>query len=495
MTKIEDTEISIPSAAPLIGSLRSIGYDLETAIADIVDNSIDAGCKNIDITMNWDEDGSFIRILDDGSGMDRESLTAAMKLGSKNPESIRNKSELGRFGMGLKTASFSLGKRLTVLTKKNQTTNIRCWDLDYIAKENKWEIFLFPRDEISIERLGDIETESGTVVLIEQLDRVVKEPFSTAKQKSFFNKIGKVRSHLGMIFHRYLSRIDKKIYISLNGNLVEGWDPFFNKSFATLIRPVDQYMIYDSPVSVRISILPHFSKLTEQEYEQAGGPKGWSAQQGFYIYRNKRMLISGGWLGLFNREDSANLARIEIDIQNDADFEWNIDIKKSKATPPSEMKAILEKIGAEARRLSHEVYYRRTVTGVGGRSTLQLYQDEYLWEQVSKNSGIHFRINKKHTLLREIRKELDEKLNNKLDYYFLLLEEYSPGNLYAYPTKAEEKYIELDKEQQQNVLQITQLLKDTTENNQDIIIQHILSFETFSSIDPKELKKFIVENW
>jgi len=495
MSKLNNVEESIPSAAPLVGSLRSIGYDLETAIADIIDNSIDAGCKKVEIKMVWNEEGSYIRIEDDGSGMDEEKLKTAMRLGSKNPQMIRNKKELGRFGMGLKTASFSLGKRLTVLTKKSGNLAIRCWDLEYIENENEWEIFLEPRDKKSIERLGTINSNSGTVVLIENLDRVVSNLFSIKKQKSFFNKISKVRGHLEMVFHRYLNSIDKKLNIVLNGTKLEGWDPFYQKSFATQIRPRDEYLIHNSPVSVRINILPHHSKLSQIEYEYVGGPKGWSAQQGFYIYRNKRMLISGGWLGLFPRQDSANLARIEIDIQNDADVEWGIDIKKSKATPPLEVQDILKKVGLEARRLSHEVYYRRTVTGVGGKANLNAIQDEYLWEQVSKKSGIHFRINKKYSLLEEIKDKLDESLKAKLDYYLLLLEEDSPGNLYAYPTKSTEEYAQLDEEHQQRILMIVQVFKESTEKDLDAIVQHILSFETFSSFNPEHIKQLVSDNW
>jgi len=495
MSKENNVEMSIPSAAPLVGSLRSIGYDLETAIADIVDNSIDAGCKKVDIKMSWNEDGSYIRIEDDGSGMGEVQLKKAMKLGSKNPQTTRDKKELGRFGMGLKTASFSLGKRLTVLTKQSGKTTVRCWDLEYIEDENKWEIFVEPRDINSIERLGTISSESGTVVLIENLDRVVASSFTIKKQKSFFNKISKVRNHLGMVFHRYFNSIDKKLYIVLNGEKVEGWDPFYQKSFATQVRPLDEYLIHNSPVSVRINILPHHSKLSEEEYDYAGGPKGWSAQQGFYIYRNKRMLISGGWLGLFPRQDSANLARIEIDIQNDADVEWGIDIKKSKATPPLEIQDILKKVGLEARRLSHEVYYRRTVTGVGGKANSKLIQDEYLWEQVSKKSGIHFRINKKYSVLKEIKNELDGKLKAKLDYYLLLLEEDSPGNLYAYPTKSSEEYLPLDEENRQQILMIVQVFKESLETDLEDIIQHILSFETFSRFNPEQIKQLIKINW
>ncbi|UZD48706.1 ATP-binding protein [Peribacillus frigoritolerans] len=495
MSKENNVEESIPSAAPLVGSLRSIGYDLETAIADIIDNSIDACCKKVDIKMTWNEEGSYIRIEDDGSGMDEEQLKKAMRLGSKNPQMIRDKKVLGRFGMGLKTASFSLGKRLTVLTKTLGKKAVRCWDLEYIENKNEWKIFLEPRDEKSIERLGTINSESGTVVLIENLDRVVSNSFSIKKQKSFFYKISKVRSHLGMVFHRYFSSIDKKLYIVLNGEKVEGWDPFYQKSFATQIRPVDEYLIHNSPVSVRINILPHHSKLSETEYEYAGGPKGWNAQQGFYIYRNKRMLISGGWLGLFPRQDSANLARIEIDIQNDADVEWGIDIKKSKATPPLEIQDILKKVGIEARRLSHEVYYRRTVTGVGGKANPSLIHDEYLWEQVSKKSGIHFRINKKYSVLEEIKEELDEHLKAKLDYYLLLLEEDSPGNLYAYPTKNTEEYAMLDDENQQRILMIVRVFKESTGSDLEAIIQHILSFETFSSFSPTQIRQLITTNW
>ncbi|WP_029326713.1 ATP-binding protein [Bacillus coahuilensis] len=176
-----DSEIVLPDAAPLINSLRAIGYSFETAIADILDNSIDAKASIIKIDMVWDGDKSYVRIEDNGFGMGENDLIIAMKVGSANPNDERKQGLLGRFGMGLKTASFSLGKRLTVLTKKNEQHFTRCWDLDYIADTNKWNLLKQPFDTQSSEILGSIENSTGTVVLIENLDRVVEEPYTSKK--------------------------------------------------------------------------------------------------------------------------------------------------------------------------------------------------------------------------------------------------------------------------------------------------------------------------
>lgn len=486
-----DYDILIPQATPLIMSLRAIGYSLETAIADIIDNSIDANASEISIILDWDSKGSYLKIEDNGKGMDFDALILAMRLGSKSPTTERSKSELGRFGMGLKTAAFSIGKRLTVKTKQNNLENVRCWDLGVIEESNEWKLFTSPLDGVSETRLGEIETTNGTIVLIENLDKVVNEPISNNKKRSFYNKIDKVRSHLNMTFHRYLEGFDK-ISIKLNDNSLEAWDPFYSKSLATQALSKDRYVVNGHKMDVQIFILPHHSKLDKEELLVAQGYLGWKAHQGFYIYRNKRLLIGGSWLGLYNIEESWNLARIRIDIGNDSDFDWQIDIKKSKATPPLEVQDTLKHLGYMAQRKSHEVYYRRNIQGVKDSSNKNA--NEFYWEQVTSKSGMKYKINKNHSLLKEIEELLDDELKSKLNYYLFGMEEYSPSNIYTKPPQLDEKYEEMNENTLKKIGNIIKYYKlENISFTVDELFNQICSYESFKDYNPIQIREIIIK--
>ena len=159
---------SIPEARLLLASLRSVGYNEETAIADIVDNCISAQAHKINIQFDWEK--KRIVIADDGFGMSEKDLIENMRIGSSDPSKIRAKDDLGRFGMGMKTAAFSLGKKLTVVTKSNSAVSNASWDLDQIP-EIGWNLII--RDESEISEFSSQMDEQGTIVIIENLDRVI----------------------------------------------------------------------------------------------------------------------------------------------------------------------------------------------------------------------------------------------------------------------------------------------------------------------------------
>lgn len=483
-----DSEIVLPDAAPLINSLRAIGYSFETAIADIVDNSIDAKASVIKIDMVWDSDKSYVRIEDNGFGMSEDELLIAMKVGSVNPNYERKQGLLGRFGMGLKTASFSLGKRLTVLTKKGEQSFTRCWDLDYIADTNKWSLLKSPFNSQSSGILHSVENTSGTVVLIENLDRVVEEPYTPKKAQKFYNKIGLVEDHLAMVFHRFLEG-PSKIQIYLNGNKVVPWDPFSSKEIATQELPPESVLIKDDIVMIQPYILPHHTKLTQTEYEKAAGPKGWLEQQGFYIYRNKRLLVAGSWLHLFGREESYKLARIKLDITNTSDFTWQIDIKKSNAKPPQELIGILRKIGEKTRKKSHEVFYQRSVS----KSPENNMINDYIWEQVSTKTNSYFRLNKNNSYLKDLF-DSNEDFVAKLKFYLFHVEEYCPANLVSFninqPTAT--RVEEITPEQKKKIKMLIDIFR---ENNYslDEIIEQLANYNSFSFQSKEELKSIVYE--
>jgi anti-sigma regulatory factor (Ser/Thr protein kinase) len=420
-------EIATPKPAALIESLRSIGYDLPTAIADIVDNSISANAKSIDITFHWSGAQSWICIVDDGDGMSELKLFEAMRPGSQNPLEKRSRGDLGRFGLGLKTASFSQARRLTVASRlPGDTINAREWDLDYVEKINEWRLLIEPTADSPL-WLEPLESRvSGTAVLWTNLDRLTlgEQVVDAAAHARFNDAIDHVRSYLGLIFHRFLE--DRTLKISINNIPVEPWNPFFENHPATYRTPVESIPFGNSALEFRGYILPHKDKLTNQEFKLLGGLNGWNAHQGFYIYRNRRLLVFGDWLRLgapsvWTRDEQYKLARIRLDISNDADSDWQLDVKKSRARPPALIRERLTDLAAKIRLQARSVFAHRGQYGPRAPAPQEL---ERPWNSGVRNGKRVYVINRQHPMVQMILSASNNK--GEIDALLRLLEETVP---------------------------------------------------------------------
>lgn len=431
-------EIANPNPKSIVNSYRSFGYNLSTAIADIIDNSISADSTEIAIEYKWKGKDSFITILDNGIGMDLSELIIAMTPGSKDPEDLRDEKDLGRFGMGLKTASFSQCKRLTVVTKKEGFTTIkRCWDIDFINSIEEWTLLNYISDESYLKKIDDIK--SGTLIIWELLDRIVgdaKEE-NEAVKNAFYQEMATVNEHLSLVFHRFIE--GKKIKLFSNTYEIEAWNPFLLN-----LNPkpeMGQLEILGNNVEVTYFILPHMSKISTEAYEKSGGPLGWHQQQGFYVYRGDRLLVSGDWLGIEKKREYSKLARIAINFPNANDFDWNLDIKKSTATPPIKIRKELTRISKIAVMKSAKIYNWR---GQKTMSSEFIGQNvESLWKDETNREGIKkYKINKKHPIIKQL---IDSEKENKLFSKVLkLIEENIPLELILYNQNENPSFHELE---------------------------------------------------
>ena len=394
-----------PNAAAMIEALRGVGYTLQTAIADVIDNSITAGAGEVLVDFNWSGRDSWIRIADNGCGMSAEELTEAMRLGARHPLAERPEHDLGRFGLGLKTASFSQCRRVTVCSRKDGTDTVRRWDLDWIAEHPAdWHLLTEPADGSEQRLARHAMAEEGTVVLWELLDRVVTGEHlgETIREQDFLDAIDKVEQHLAMVFHRYLE--DRTISLMLNGREVRPWDPFLSGNPETRRTPEEIIPSRSGILRVRGYVLPHRDRFaSDEDYERAGGPAGWGGQQGFYVYRNRRLLVAGGWLGLgtkraWTKDQAHRLARIRIDLPNTADEEWKIDIRKSMARPPVEVRERLVSIAEDVRQTARRVFAHRGDYGAGPRNDNLLRA----WQNTDSGGRIRYRIDRGHPAVRAV---------------------------------------------------------------------------------------------
>ncbi len=395
-------EVVDPRADAVAESLRAVGYSLPNAVADIVDNSISAGATKVETTFWWDGPSSWIRVADNGCGMTQEELKEAMRLGNRSPLEPRDPRDLGRFGLGLKTASFSQCRRVSVHSKaEGSAASTRCWDLDFIQRNGKWALLWVRADAVAegVLALPD-GARTGTVVLWEVLDRVVTTSPTSDEiaHRSFLAALREVSGHLGMVFHRFLSGREA-IALSVNGAPVVAWDPFLVNEPSTQALPVETFGTGHKTVTVRPFVLPHQSKIPEETFRSAAGPRGWNAQQGFYIYRNSRLIAPGGWLRMFQQEEHFKLARIQVDIGNALDEEWQIDVRKARARPPDDVARELRRVAEATRKRAVEVYrHRGRVLARQGAGATEVF----VWEVDQRQGKRIYRVNREHPLIKRL---------------------------------------------------------------------------------------------
>lgn len=413
------TTSAIPEASSMIETFRAIGYNIETAVADIIDNSISANAKNVWINFEWKGAGTWLSIKDDGCGMNNDELIQAMRPGSKNPLADRSSKDLGRFGLGLKTASFSQARKVTVLSKKLDYSSVYwTWDLDYVNQTGNWDLIKYLPDNINENALADFA--SGTLVIWNDIDRLIKhfKKDDEIALRKFLDIMKQVKQHLAMVFHRFIEK--GRIKISFQDRPVEAWNPFLPNESATQGFPDEP--LQSGKVIVKGFVLPHKSKITEEKYKDAEGPKGWNEQQGFYIYRNERLLLAGDWLGMFRKEEHYKLARIEINLPNNLDSEWQIDIKKSIARPPLALRDQLRAYAGKVRLQAVEVYRHK------GKNVRPYPGQKFvpLWIDHKRGDKWFYKINREHPLIEKIRKQAEDKPDKAIDTLLKFIEETIP---------------------------------------------------------------------
>lgn len=425
----------VPFAPSLIESMRSLGYSFPSAIADLLDNSISAKARNIDIVSSPGMDPSLI-ILDDGNGMTEHELYEAMRYGSSNPLETRREDDLGRFGLGMKAASLSQCRKLIVVSKKEEKISAYSWDLDYVIDSKSWMLMGFKEEEMlqfpHIDRL--LDKEHGTYIYLSEFDRI-KE--GTGNLSETFNKcLDDMINHLALVFHRF---IDEGLIIRVNQMKIEARDPFLSYHRATQRKRESSFRINNEKITLKPFILPHLSKLCQDDLDKVGGKDRLRSEQGFYVYRNKRLIIWGTWFRLERKDELNKLARVMVDIPNSLDYMWSIDIKKSVATLPDIIKKNMYNAVYESVLCSEAVHTYR------GRKEKKDKDIEYVWERVKVRDGYEYQINRKIPQLELLQSTLDESQLRLLSSVINTIEEAFPVSaLYVDAAKGnvEDKKIE-----------------------------------------------------
>lgn len=431
-----------PEANVLMNSMRSMGYSFESAVADVLDNSISAQSHNIQINFPKEPSNCYITILDDGLGMANEELYQAMKYGSLLNGSDRSESDLGRFGLGLKSASLSQCKKLTVASKKDNVISAYVWDLDIIEEKKDW--IIQELDQLEVNNIIDIynlkNLDSGTLVVWENFDIIEKSTgdiFTTLD-----NYKEKTANYLSLIFHRYLNEEKSKaINIRINNYTLVGLDPFLENHNKTNHRREFYIPIKDSEgieryIKVKPYVLPFQKDMTKDDFSKIGGVENYRTKQGFYIYRNKRLIVWGTWFGQPKNELTKN-ARIRVDIPNTLDDIWSLDIKKQNATIPRIIKNQLKSAVEEAMHIAiKSQVYRGRIKNVDDHF-------DYIWNIIEDRDNKNtYKINRNSKVFELLKDEdINDSIINKFE---MVLEEIESSIPY------QQIYIDMSKNQISN---------------------------------------------
>lgn len=353
-----------PDPKSHIKTLMRIGYTLNSAVADIVDNSITAEAKSVDVFAPPGRSDPIISILDDGRGMDLEELTQSMRIGCKDPAEERQKGDLGRFGSGMKTASFSQARRLTVVTKTADGPVVAArWDIDKIEETNSWCLEIFDPDEIeTIQGLHPkFPSESGTQIIWSKLTCLDRSSHAQDQDTELAAKLSELRSYIALHFHRFMTG-KGRCEFRLNGSRIDPIDPFLSGETGYQEGPSERLRCKGGYIEIRTHVLPHIKNISRERLEELGGADGIAQGQGIYIYREKRLISAGGWLGMARNSQLGALARVQVDIPSSLDNDWSTDVKKASLQMPPRVKRELRRFLADPVKRSKRAYtYRGTL--------------------------------------------------------------------------------------------------------------------------------------
>lgn len=408
--------------AQLMESMRAVGYSVETAIADIIDNSISAGATSIEIDYSMDVETPFLSILDDGCGMSPEGAREAMRLAGVGASSVREDHDLGRFGLGLKTASLSQCRRLTVLTKDSRSITGLVWDLDHITRTNDWSLIVLDEMEMS-KVIGFHQLQSrrsGTLIVWNVFDRIEAQTQDVSRE--FDTEMTRTRDHLALIFHQYLNGDHpyRRVQMTLNSNRIEGFDPFLSSSKKTQVSPIEEIAVVNTSITVQSYTLPYLNQMSENQRRLAQIPGQMRDSQGFYIYRGGRLVIWGTWFRLLPKSEGGKLARVKVEIPNSLDHLWSLDIKKSSAIPPVVVRDQLRRLADTLAEPSKRVVDYR------GRKVKDDEAIVRIWDVIVDRDTFRYQINRDHPVLKQLERSVDPSELQSLERALELIETYFP---------------------------------------------------------------------
>lgn len=425
---ITDFEDASPNPEYLIKSIAEQGYSLETSLADLMDNSVSARADKIEVLIKTDEEPFTLFVADNGRGMNESELKASMLFPSNSPEHNRQASDLGRFGLGMKTASFAQTRRFTVLSKTKGNTGFaaRTWDVAYLKEVGQWRLIINGKAEIEAllaeyTRLSEghlnkfDEFEANTIVIWQGLYKFENYLEDENRQAALKKQVTEVTSdYLSLVFHRFMERKERPLHIRINNNLISPFNPFpvGQRDF----RPMEykQRNFHTDTIKIEGFILPSRSMTESRERNSIWTTKNRSLMdmEGIYVYRADRIILFGGWNDLIKKAPRLQLARLRVEVGNSVDHLLHLNVAKSQVVIPHDLVNAFENYIDELKTEAEREYFNRGIKKFGGKKKENTAQ---LFERMASNRGILLEMNHDFALTRALRATLDSNQTTLLN--------------------------------------------------------------------------------
>ncbi|UQZ90583.1 ATP-binding protein [Deltaproteobacteria bacterium Smac51] len=467
-----------PPAKTLITGIRAIGYNFSTAVADIIDNSISAKSSRIDVITDVAAGKSYVAFLDNGYGMSYEKLENAMLLGSNRDDRPDSDIELGRFGLGLKSASLSQCREFTVVSKVHGAVNAIMFDLDLIEAENKWNLRVLEEKEIqsvpTVDKL--FEYTSGTLVIWTKFDKI--ESRAKNYEDSFREAVAEAKRHVELVFHRFY--VTHEIYF--NTRRIEKRDPFLCSSAPRQQTGHTEHLVIGGhTIHVTPHTLPFWNTITGEEKALLGYPKSIYDDQGFYLYRNRRLISWGSWLRMGLKSEQNKLARVQVDIPSSLDIIWMLDVKKSSAKIPDVLK---EELRASVR--DSFVRSKKTVRFPGIK---EQQAENKVWIRTVNmhDKTVQYTVNRDNPLVTELFENLGKGESRLLEMLLsqieTLLPKYSIMNDHTDSLKIHDGEDAADNEQL--ITELIDILAMAKQDDKATLLGRLIASEAYSCLSDK----------
>ena len=483
----EYVEREFPARALLTG-LRAIGYSFSTAVADIIDNSISANASEIRIYSDPLCDIPYFCILDNGIGMTSSELDNAMLPGSDRATKVDSKLELGRFGLGLKSASLSQCREFTVASKRYGKLRAMSFDLDVIEKENKLILKQLNDEEInSLPKIDELKQyQNGTLVVWTKFDKI--ESLAKNFEDSFRAAVSDSKKHVELVFHRFYN----SIAIYYNNKRIEKRDPFLIESVGRQQTGRTSNIDIDgSVITVIPYTLPFANTLTSEEKSLLGNPKSIYDEQGFYLYRNERLISWGNWMHMGVRSELNKLARIQVDIPSTLDSVWMLDVKKSSAKIPDKIKDLI-KMAVE----DSIVRSKRTTKFPGTKEQAAGFK---VWDRINEHEGkIRYQINRETPAIAALSNSIGDNENELLEIVLSQIEAYLPKYSIANDNMDSLNIVNTgdDSEEERLIEEIISIIALCDDDKKEEIFDNIFMIESYQKLTYKkdDIKRRVLLN-
>jgi hypothetical protein len=492
-----------PRPEYLIKSIAEQGYTLETALADIIDNSISADANLIEILTSIKDANITLYISDNGNGMSEEALRTNMQFPSNSIDEPREKKDLGRFGLGMKTASFSQTRKFTTITRKKDTEKYSgaTWDVNYLKTCGKWRIIINNDDDVdtkleeytktSEEYLNRFDNyKPNTIIIWDGLYKFQNYIEPKNLETAFYNEIDKiVKEHLSIVFHRFIDSPENPLKIKINNIILKSINPF--PEIGTGLRSLElkTKQFGKDVLKMQGYVLPVSATDSDNAKIWTTENKNLADLEGLYIYRGGRVIFYNGWNGLIKKAPHLKLARLKLDVGNSDDIKLQLNVSKSNIVVPYEHKISLLRCLAE---LNEQAKIEFGNKGLKQYNITQKKESAELLQKFHSTKGLKVEINLNFPIIKILKEELNNSQFSKLKMFIKIINTTINKIKHVHDEKEIFGIQEKDDLDIKDIIEVIIKLKQIGMTKQEICVTFLNGMGFMTNNLPEEIEKIFI---